>query len=132
MKELVAGAASQVGCRFVRQLLYRNYQVRGTILPGDPWLERLAGLDLELAEGNLTDSSYVQQVVEEVEAVIHTANIGDQFRNNVESNRLVALACGEQADVLDRYIYVSSSGVFPNNEESIAYAYHPVDELPPK
>ena len=98
----------------MRQLLYRNYQVRGTILPDDPCWERLTGLDLELVEGDLTDPSYVRQVVEGVEAVIHTANIvGDQFHNNVESNRLVALACGEQADVLDRYIYVSSSGVFP-------------------
>lgn len=133
MKVLVTGAAGQVGCRLVRQLLDRNYQVRGTILSDDPYQERLTGLDLELVAGDLTDPSYVRRVVEGVEAVIHTANIvGDQFHNNVESNRLVALACGEQAEALNRYIYVSSSGVFPNNGESIACAYHPVDELHPK
>ena len=36
MKILVAGAAGQVGCRLVRQLLERNHEVRGTVLPDDP------------------------------------------------------------------------------------------------
>ena len=39
------GRRVQVGCRLVRQLLYRNYQVRGTILPDDPCRERLTGLE---------------------------------------------------------------------------------------
>ena len=33
MKVLVTGAAGQVGCRLVRQLLDQNCEVRGTILP---------------------------------------------------------------------------------------------------
>jgi nucleoside-diphosphate-sugar epimerase len=31
MKVLVTGAAGQVGCRLVRQLLERNHEVRGTL-----------------------------------------------------------------------------------------------------
>lgn len=36
MKILVTGVAGQVGCRLTRQLLDRNHEVRGTLLPDDP------------------------------------------------------------------------------------------------
>ncbi len=133
MKVLVAGAAGQVGCRLVRQLLDRNHEVRGTALPEDPVLDRLEGLDIELAQGDLTDEAFVQKAVTGVDAVIHTANfVGPQFDNNLQINRLIARVCGEHADRLDRLVYVSSSGVFPNNGEKFACAYHPVDEEHPK
>ena len=133
MKILVAGAAGQVGCRVVRQLLDRNHDVRGTVLPDDPAMDRLDGLDIEMATGDLTDEAFVRQAVEGVDAVIHTANyVGPQFENNLQINRLIARVCGEQADRLDRLVYTSSSGVFPNNGEAITCAYHPVDELHPK
>ncbi len=63
MKILVAGAAGQVGCRLARQLLERNHEVRGTALPDDPALERLEGLDVELAAGDLTDEGFVERAV---------------------------------------------------------------------
>ena len=43
MKILVAGAAGQVGCRLVRQLLERNHEVRGTVLPDDPAVGAFGG-----------------------------------------------------------------------------------------
>lgn len=133
MKILVAGAAGQVGCRLVRQLLARNHEVRGTILPDDPGRARLDGLELERIEGDLTDVDFVRRAVDGVDAVIHTANfVGPQFENNLQINRLIAQVCGERADRLDRLVYVSSSGVFPNNGERMACAYHPVDEEHPK
>ncbi|MEM7130749.1 MAG: NAD-dependent epimerase/dehydratase family protein [Chloroflexota bacterium] len=133
MKILVAGAAGQVGCRLVRQLLDKNHEVRGTVLPDDPAMNRLDGLDIELAKGDLTDETFVREAVNGVDAVVHTANyVGPQFENNLQINRLMANVCGEFADKLDRLVYVSSSGVFPNNGETIACAYHPVDELHPK
>ncbi len=133
MKVLVTGAAGQVGCRVVRQLLEKHHTVRGTVLPEDPAIDRLAGLDIELAEGDLTHEDFVKQVVVGVDAVIHTANfVGPQFENNLQVNRLMAQACGRRADQIERLVYTSSSGVFPNNGETIACAYHPVDELHPK
>ena len=133
MKILVAGAAGQVGCRLVRQLLERNHEVRGAVLPDDPALERLQGLDIELAPGDLTDEAFVRSAVAGVDAVIHTANyVGPQFDNNMQIDRLITRVCGAHADRLERLVYTSSSGVFPNNGETIACAYHPVDERHPR
>ena len=98
MKILVAGAAGQVGCRLVRQLLDHNHEVRGTAMQDDPCLDRLEGVDVELVQGDLTDESFVQAAVQGVDAVIHTANfVGPQFDNNLQINRLMARVCGEQA-----------------------------------
>ncbi len=133
MKVLVTGAAGQVGCRLVRQLLDQNCEVRGTILPDDPTRSRLDGVDIELREGDLTDLSYVKDAVEGVDAVIHTANlVGPHFELNNQINLQVTRACEGVADRLERYVYTSSSGVFPNNGENVPCAYHPVDELHPK
>jgi UDP-glucose 4-epimerase len=134
-KVLVTGAAGQVGCRLVRQLLARNHEVRGTVWSEAPpvELDRVAGLDVELANGDLTDPVFLRTAVAGVDAVIHTANlVGPYFENNVRTTLEVARACGEAADRLDRLVYVSSSGVFPNDSHVLACAYHPVDEQHPQ
>ena len=133
MKVLVTGVAGQVGCRLARQLLARNHEVRGALLADDPLGHRVAGLDLELVPGDLTDAAYVTGLVEGVDAVIHTANlVGPYFELNTAINLQVSRECGARANRLERYVYVSSSGVFPNNGENIRCAYHPVDEMHPK
>lgn len=133
-KVLVTGAAGQVGSRLVRQLLARNYEVRGTILPDDPCRDRLAGLDLEFTAGDLRESEFVKRAVDGVDAVLHTANLvgAEHFNNNVRVTFNVAEACAERADSLDRLVSVSSSGVYPNDSHSQACAYHPVDENHPR
>lgn len=132
-KILVTGAAGQVGCRVVRQLLSRNYEVQGTVLPEDPCANRLEGLDVELLTGDLTDPTFATYAVEGVDAVLHTANIvsADAFDNNVRATFNVANACAARANALRRLVSVSSSGVYPNDSQTLACAYHPVDELHP-
>ena len=133
MRVLVTGAAGQVGCRVVRQLLADNLEVRGIVLPGDPAIGRVDGLHFEVATGDLRNPDFTKSAVEGVDAVIHTANlVGPNFETNTEINLQVTRACAYLADKLERYVYVSSSGVYPNNGENIACAYHPVDELHPK
>ena len=135
MRVLVTGATGQVGCRLVRQLLARNHEVRGTVWAGAPEaeLERIGGLEVELRKGDLLDLEFVRQAVQGVDAVIHTANlVGPHFENNVSTTLQVTRACGEAAGRLDRFIYVSSSGVFPNDSHVLAPVYHPVDEDHPK
>jgi UDP-glucose 4-epimerase len=135
MKVLVTGATGQVGCRLVRQLLERNHEVRGTVWgqAPDAELDRVAGLDVDLRKGDITEPAFIREAVDGVDAVVHTANlVGPYFENNVQTTLEVARACGEVAGRLDRFIYVSSSGVFPNDSHVLACAYHPVDENHPK
>jgi nucleoside-diphosphate-sugar epimerase len=133
MKVLVTGSTGQVGCRLVRQLLAAGHEVRGTAWAKDPAQDRLAGLEVDLRAGELTDPDFVRDAVQGMDAVVHTANlVGPYFENNVLTTLELTRACGAAADRLDRFVYVSSSGVFPNDSHVLACAYHPVDELHPK
>jgi len=140
MKVLVTGAAGQVGSRVVRQLLERNYNVKGLILPEDPNRSRLDGLDIEIIEGNLLQPDVCEDVLESVNAVIHTANLvgplpgmseTEFFDNNVRSTFNIVNAASKHADSIHRFVHVSSSSVYPNDAHIIATCYNPVDEMHP-
>lgn len=137
---LVTGAAGQVGSRLVRQLLARNYEVRGLILPDDPNRSRLNGLEVEIVEGNMLDMEVCQRAIENADAVIHTANLvgplpgmseTEFFDNNVRNTFNIVNAASKRADSLQRLVYISSSSVYPNDAHAIAPCYNPVDEMHP-
>ena len=137
---LVTGAAGQVGSRLVRQLLERNYEVRGLILPDDPSRSRLDGLEIEIVESNLLDMAVCEKVIEGADAVIHTANLvgplpgmseTEFFDNNVRNTFNIVYAASKRADTLQRLVYISSSSVYPNDAHIIATCYNPVDEMHP-
>ncbi|NPV08538.1 MAG: NAD(P)-dependent oxidoreductase [Anaerolineae bacterium] len=140
-KILVTGAAGQVGCRLVRQLLERNYEVRGLILPNDPAADRLAGLELEVVEGDLLDPEVAERAMEGVDAAVHTANLVSPlpgmtesafFDNNVRTTFHVACAAGRRADRLERLVHISSSSVYPSDTHQYAACYAPIDEEHPR
>lgn len=140
-KVLVTGAAGQVGCRLVRQLLAKNYEVKCLILPDDPNLARLNNLDVEIMEGNLLNPDLSVKALTGVDAVIHTANFVGKpadmtekefFDNNVGTTFNLVRAASKLADKLQRLVYISSSSVYPNDTHILAAKYHPVDEDHPK
>jgi nucleoside-diphosphate-sugar epimerase len=138
---LVTGAAGQVGSRVVRQLLAKGYDVKALVLPDDPNAARISDLDIELIEGNLLDPDVATAAIEGVDAVIHTANLvgplpgmseADFFDNNVRSTFNVVRAASRRAAELSRFVHVSSSSVYPNDAQTIAPRYNPVDEQHPQ
>ncbi|HEY3398937.1 MAG TPA: NAD(P)-dependent oxidoreductase [Armatimonadota bacterium] len=140
-KVLVSGAAGQVGCRIVRQLLAKGYEVKGLILPQDMCASRLQGLELEIVEGNLLNPGVAEAAVADVDGVIHTANLvsplegmtdEDWFDNNVRTTFNLTRAAAQRAEALERFVSFSSSGVYPNDSHNVACAYHPVDESHPR
>ncbi|MGD8237642.1 MAG: NAD(P)-dependent oxidoreductase [Armatimonadota bacterium] len=140
-KTLVTGAAGQVGSRVVQQLLAKGHDIKALILPDDPNADRVGDLDIELLEGNLLDPDVAASAVEGVDAVIHTANLVgplpdmsemDFFDNNVRSTFNTVRAASARADGLSRFVHVSSSSVYPNDSQTIAPAYNPMDEQHPQ
>jgi nucleoside-diphosphate-sugar epimerase len=140
MKILVTGADGQVGSRVVRQLLEKNYEVKGLILPETVNRRRIEDLGIEIAEGNLLDAAICQQAIEDVDAIIHTANLvgplpgmseTEFFNNNVISTFNMVSTASKRSDALHRFVHISSSGVYPNDAQTIATEYNPVDEKHP-
>jgi dihydroflavonol-4-reductase len=99
MKYLVTGATGLIGNNVVRQLLHAGEEVR--VLTRSPLRgEPLAGLDVEIVQGDVRDAARVQFAVQGVDCVVHAAahvQVGwtqsELHRQvNVEGTRLIAEA----------------------------------------
>lgn len=110
---LVTGATGHIGNVLVKKLNSRGRAVRVLILPGDD-LRSLAGLDVEIVEGDITDFDSILPLFEDVDVVFHLAGIisimsgQDEllYRVNVMGTQNVVEACLKNS--VDRLVYTSS------------------------
>lgn len=119
---LVTGGAGVMGSRLVRLLAERGHRVRVLTLPGDPNVSRLAGLNSEVAYGDVADAATLKGLFDGVRTVYHLAAViiaydpAVLWRINTEGTRNVvngALAAGAE-----HFIYVSSASVtWPEGSE---------------
>jgi nucleoside-diphosphate-sugar epimerase len=70
---LVTGASGRIGANLCRVLQSRGYRLRGIVLPGDPAVAKLDGLDIEVVEADLRDEVAVVNACEGVDAICHLA-----------------------------------------------------------
>lgn len=110
---LVTGATGFVGSAVARALLARGHRVRALVRPGSD-RANLQGLDVALAEGDLTDPASLARAVAGCDHVMHVAadyriwvpNPDAMLRANVDGT--IALFRAAQAAGVGRVVYCSS------------------------
>jgi dihydroflavonol-4-reductase len=113
---LVTGATGFVGSAVARRLLSAGFRVRALARPGSD-RRNLAGLELQVAEGNLTDPASVQRACAGCQALFHVAadyrtwapRPQELYQANVDGSRAL-LQAARQAGVR-RVVYTSSVAV---------------------
>ena len=112
-KALVTGATGFVGSGVARALIAEGFAVRVLVRRQSP-RTNLAGLAVEVAEGDLTDPASLRRAAAGCTAVFHVAadyrlwtrDAAAMFRVNVEGSRAVVLAAMEAG--VSRIVYTSS------------------------
>lgn len=140
MKVLITGADGLLGSNLTRELLSRGHTVRVFVQPKST-STTLAGLPLEVVEGDVTDAEQVSLACEGIEAVFHCAAITDMrappelaWSVNYDGTRHVLDAC--VAREVRRLLFVGSASSFgfgppdnpgtestPFSDEYRGYAY---------
>ena len=131
MTALVTGATGFVGAAVARRLLAAGMAVRALARPGGD-RRNLAGLDVEVVEGDLTDHPSLARAVAGCEAVFHVAadyrlwcpDPAPMMAANVDGSRAVMRAAA--AAGVARAVYTSSVAVLKPNADST-----PADEDTP-
>jgi len=72
---LVSGGVGVMGARLVKDLAAAGHRVRALTLPGDPCVERLAGVDAEIVFGDITKPETLEKPLEGVTTVFHLAGV---------------------------------------------------------
>jgi len=136
---LVTGGAGFIGSNLVRALLERGDEVRvlDNFATGDR--ENLAGLDVDLIEGELRSYERVHNAVRGVETVFHLGALGSVPRSvqdpltsnavNVEGTLNVLLAARDEG--VRRVVFSSSSSVYGTRRELPVTEDQPPDPLSP-
>jgi len=137
MKALVTGATGFIGSNVVRALLERGYQVRALTREGSN-LSNLAGLDVELAVGDVRERASLERAMEGCDCLFHlaaayalwTPDPQPIYDINVDGT-VNALAAARAAGV-HKVVYTSSEstiGIARNGEPGTEALFAEPDEL---
>ena len=113
MTTLVTGASGFVGSAVLRRLVEAGHRVRALVRPTSD-RRNLAGVECEIATGDLDDRAALDRAVAGCDALFHVAadyrlwvtDAGAMYRSNVEGTRQLMLAAAEAG--VRRIVYTSS------------------------
>ena len=122
MKCFVTGASGFIGSNLVRELLARKHRVKALVRPGSDQ-HGLAGLDVELAPGDLSDPALLRREMGECEWCFHCAasyhlwlpDYKPMYATNVEGTFNVIEAAGHAG--CQRIVHTSTVGCIGLPEE---------------
>ena len=136
---LVTGGGGFIGANLVRALLERGDEVKVLDNFATGNRANLAGLDIEIVEGELRSYERVHAAVRGVEVVHHLGALGSVPRSvqdplttsavNVEGTLNVLLAARDEG--VRRVVFASSSSVYGSSAELPARESGPVDPISP-
>ena len=120
MKTVVTGATGFLGAHIVRQLLQDGAEVRVLVRKGAD-LRNLAGLDVEIAVGDLLDKGSLAAAVKECDRLFHAAadyrlwthNPEAMYAANVEGTRNILQAAADAG--MAKVVYTSTVGTLGNH-----------------
>jgi nucleoside-diphosphate-sugar epimerase len=131
---LVTGVNGFIGSHVAERLLSLGWKVRGIVRPASD-LSFIAGMDLQLFEGDVTDGKTLAEPMRGVELVVHLAGLASDwgpygvfYRVNVEGTRNTARAASEAGAC--RFVHIGTTAIqgfggFKDLEESAPAARTP-------
>ncbi len=137
-KILVTGPCGEVGRRVIFQLLQQGYEVRCIALPTDRYLDQITKWDVDVVYDSPLMLDGATRAIQSVDGIIHTAityspqkslSEAQKYNEHVMMTYNLATAAAKQGRC--RFVYNSSSAVYPNDTHVIEACYHPIDELHP-
>jgi len=131
MKTLVTGATGFLGAHIVRQLLQDGAEVRVLVRKGADQ-RNLAGLDIDIAVGDLLDRESLNQAVKGCDRLFHAAadyrlwvrQPAEMYAANVEGTRNILQAAADAG--IAKVVYTSTVGTLGNRGDG-----NPGDEETP-
>jgi nucleoside-diphosphate-sugar epimerase len=115
MKILITGASGFIGSNLAERLARNRYRVRGLVRKSSN-LDYLNGIPLELAQGDVTDRSSLDRVMEGIDVVIHAAGVASDwgsyqqfYRVNVVGTQNVAESALKHR--VKRVVHISTAAI---------------------
>lgn len=133
----MTGAAGRIGANLVRSLLEKGYEVRGFVLPEDPKVSKLKGLDVEIFYGDLRDAEAVDTAMQGVDRVAHLGYImgrpegmsrATEFEINIPGTYNMLEAASKRVDKIERFLFASTNATY----DAFHAKYVPMDEDHPQ
>ena len=124
MKTFITGATGFIGASIVRELLKEGREVRALVRNGSD-TSNLAGLDVELWQGDLRDHAGLNQGLKGCDVLYHAAadyrlwtrDPAEMYRINVDGTAAILEAALDNS--LSRVVYTSSVGTLGNPGDGI-------------
>lgn len=124
MKTFITGATGFIGASIVRELLKEGREVRALVRKGSD-TSNLAGLDVELWQGDLRDHAGLNQGLKGCDVLYHAAadyrlwtrDPAEMYRINVDGTAAILEAALDNS--LSRVVYTSSVGTLGNPGDGI-------------
>lgn len=122
MKVLITGAGGFIGSHLVDSQLEQGHEVRAVDLHLDLLQHQSTNSHLEALQGNITDESFVKQIVTGVDIVYHLASahldvsLSDEHYRHVNVGGTLSLLEAAQQAGVKRFVHCSSVGVIGDVE----------------